>query len=228
MAQALGPRELLEFYAQGVFPMADSRDANTVAIIDPPIRGIIPLDAIHLPRRLRRTIRQDVYEVRTDSAFADVIAACAAPGKGRKDTWISHGIEQLYAHLFEMGAAHSVECWHKGALVGGLYGVRLGGAFFGESMFSVKRDASKVALIHLCARLLKGGFCLLDTQFLTTHLAQFGAVDIAREDYHLRLEKALNKTADFCALPVNANGQMVLNVLECAAIQPLQSSTHTS
>ncbi len=196
--------------------MSDSRHDAKVAIVDPILRGIIALDAVHVPRRLRRTIRQNIYEVRVNSAFAAVVAACAAPGPQREDTWISYGIENLYSQLHMMGSAHSVECWQDGALVGGLYGVCLGSAFFGESMFSVKRDASKVALVHLCARLIKGGFSLLDTQFITSHLEQFGAQEILREDYQKILTAALKSNADFAALPQGKDGKATLEIINGA------------
>jgi leucyl/phenylalanyl-tRNA---protein transferase len=210
----LGPGELLDLYAQGLFPMADSRDDTRAAIVDPPMRGILPLQSLHIPRRLRRSVRQDIYEVRVDTAFGDVVTACAAPAPAREDTWISHGIEYLYGALFTQGAAHSVECWQNDELVGGLYGVRLGGAFFGESMFSTARDASKIALIHLVARLLHGGFSLLDTQFMTRHLAQFGAQEITRADYHEHLKFALEQEGDFTSLPVSISGKAALKILD--------------
>ena len=210
MPGVLGPEELLALYAQGLFPMADSRDDTRAAIVDPPLRGILPLNALHIPRRLRRTVRQNIYEVHVDSAFGAVVEACAK----REDTWISYGIEYLYDALFTEGHAHSIECWQGDDLVGGLYGVRLGGAFFGESMFSTARDASKVALVHLCARLIHGGFTLLDTQFITSHLGQFGAKEISRADYHDRLEKALPLEGDFAALQFSTNGQNALSIVD--------------
>jgi leucyl/phenylalanyl-tRNA--protein transferase len=193
-------RDLLDSYARGVFPMADAREDSRVFLIDPERRGVIPLDAFHVPRRLARTVRAGSFQVRIDSAFHEVILACAASGPGRTETWINRPIERLYLDLHRQGHAHSVECFLAGQLVGGLYGVSLGGAFFGESMFSRRRDASKVALVHLVGRLIAGGYRLLDTQFLTEHLAQFGAVDISRADYHRRLESALAAPADFYRL----------------------------
>jgi leucyl/phenylalanyl-tRNA--protein transferase len=192
-----GARELLNCYANGVFPMADSRQDERLFLIDPEQRGILPLDGLHVSRRLARTVRSGLYEVRVDTAFAQVVAACAAPRKGHEETWINAGIERLYGELHAMGFAHSVECWKDGALAGGLYGVSLRGAFFGESMFSRARDASKVALVHLAARLIAGGYRLLDTQFLTEHLAQFGACEIPRREYRRRLKRALAAQADF-------------------------------
>jgi leucyl/phenylalanyl-tRNA--protein transferase len=193
-------RDLLDCYARGVFPMADAREDARVFLIDPERRGVIPLDGFHVPRRLARTVRADPFEIRIDTVFHEVVLACAAAGPGRTETWINRPIEQLYLELHRNGFAHSVECWRDGELVGGLYGVALQGAFFGESMFSRVRDASKVALVHLVARLLAGGFVLLDAQFMTEHLAQFGADEIGRLEYHRRLGRALAASGDFYAL----------------------------
>jgi leucyl/phenylalanyl-tRNA--protein transferase len=190
-------RDLLECYARGVFPMADARDDERVFLIDPERRGVIPLDGMHVSKRLARTVRADPYEIRTDTAFHQVVLACAAPGPERTETWINHTIEALYVRLHELGFAHSVECWKDGELVGGLYGVSLQGAFFGESMFSRARDASKVALTHLVARLIVGGYRLLDAQFMTDHLSQFGALEVSRTDYHRRLGRALATEGEF-------------------------------
>jgi leucyl/phenylalanyl-tRNA---protein transferase len=186
-----GPRELLSCYARGVFPMADARDDARVFLIDPERRGVIPLDGFHVARRLARTVRGEPFDVKIDTAFAEVVDHCAAAKPGRLETWINAPIERLYNQLHRLGYAHSVECWQDGELVGGLYGVALNGAFFGESMFSRRTDASKVALVHLVARLIADGFVLLDTQFLTEHLAQFGAQEIPRREYHRRLARAL-------------------------------------
>jgi leucyl/phenylalanyl-tRNA--protein transferase len=175
--------------------MADARDDTRVFLVEPARRGIIPLDGFRISRRLARTVRSDRFSVRLDTSFAEVIAACAAPRPGRMETWINGVIEDLCLELFERGRAHSIEAWRDGRLVGGLYGVALGGAFFGESMFSVERDASKVALVHLVGRLRLGGFALLDAQFMTDHLASFGAIEIARADYRRRLAAALAKPA---------------------------------
>jgi leucyl/phenylalanyl-tRNA--protein transferase len=180
--------------------MADSRDDPRIFLLNPDLRGILPLDGFHVPRRLRRTIRQDTFEVRVDTAFEDVVEACAEPAPDREDTWINERIVDLYQNLHARGDAHSVETWRDGELVGGLYGVRLGGAFFGESMFTRERDASKVALAHLVARLIAGGFVLLDTQFITEHLRQFGAVEISREQYQALLASARTTEADFYSL----------------------------
>jgi len=192
-----GARELLACYARGVFPMADARDDARVFLIDPEHRGVVPFDRFHVPRRLARTVRAERFEVRIDTAFADVVAACAAAAPSRLETWINSPIERLFNHLHDLGQAHSVECWQAGELVGGLYGVSLKGAFFGESMFSRRTDASKVALVHLIARLIAGGYVLLDTQFITEHLARFGAEEIPRREYQKRLARALRVEAEF-------------------------------
>jgi leucyl/phenylalanyl-tRNA--protein transferase len=190
-------RDLLSCYARGVFPMADAREDEHVFLIDPERRGVIPLDGFHISRRLARTVRAEPFEIRTDTAFRAVVQACAEPEPGRAETWINHPIEDLYVQLHELGYAHTVECWLGGELVGGLYGVSLHGAFFGESMFSRRTDASKVALVHLVARLIAGGYRLLDAQFMTEHLTQFGAVEISRLDYHRRLALALSAEGEF-------------------------------
>ena len=194
---AFDARDLLDCYARGVFPMADAREDSRVFLIDPERRGVIPLGGFHVSRRLARTVRADPFEVRVDTAFHEVVLECAASGPGRTETWINRPIEGLYLQLHRLGRAHSIECWQHGELVGGLYGVSLRGAFFGESMFSRRRDASKVALVHLVALLIAGGFVLLDAQFMTEHLRQFGALEIARAEYHHRLSAALEVEADF-------------------------------
>lgn len=178
-----GPDQLLNCYATGVFPMGEARDDPRIFLVEPEQRGIIPLDGFQIPSRLRRTVRSGAFEVRVDTAFAAVLDACAAPAQGREDSWINGPIRRLYAELNARGHAHSIECWAGERLVGGLYGVTLGGAFFGESMFSRERDASKVALVHLVARLKRGGWRLLDAQFLTAHLTQFGAVETPQATY---------------------------------------------
>ncbi len=188
---------LIKAYTAGVFPMAESRNTGDIFWVDPQRRGVLPIDDVHVPRRLRRTVRRNVFEVRVDSAFEEVVRACAEANDARPETWISESIVGAYTELQEMGFAHSVECWQAGAMVGGLYGVTIGGAFFGESMFTRVRDASKVALVHLCARLMAGGFTLLDTQFITDHLEQFGTIEIPRADYHRRLEVAIAIPARF-------------------------------
>lgn len=195
----LSPELLLRAYAAGLFPMAESAEDPDLFWIDPDPRGVLPLDQFHLPRRLRRTLRSSQFEIRVDTAFDAVIRGCAEPTEIRPKTWINDEILRLYGALYEQGFAHSVEAWREGELVGGLYGVALRGVFFGESMFSRTTDASKVALVHLVARLVRGGFRLLDTQFVTDHLRRFGAVEIPRADYHRQLERALGVEAHFVA-----------------------------
>ncbi|MEW5421986.1 leucyl/phenylalanyl-tRNA--protein transferase [Amorphus sp. 3PC139-8] len=208
------PHVLLKAYACGIFPMAESADDPGLYWIDPERRGVMPLDGFHVPRRLQRTVRQDRYQVRVDTAFADVVEGCAAPAASRRRTWINARIRRLYGELFELGHAHSVEAWDGDDLVGGLYGVHLGGAFFGESMFTRARDASKVALVHLVARLKAGQFALLDAQFLTDHLARFGAVEVSRRIYQADLELAIAQPADFYALDARTSGAVALSVLD--------------
>jgi leucyl/phenylalanyl-tRNA---protein transferase len=197
VAFQLTPDILIEAYAAGIFPMAESAEDPELFWVDPTRRGILPLDAFHVPRRLKRVLRRGNFAVSVDTAFAAVIHGCAEASETRPATWINDEIVRLYSALFERGAAHSVECWHDGELVGGLYGVSLGAAFFGESMFSRMTDASKVALVHLVTRLRLGGYRLLDTQFLTPHLAQFGAVEVTRARYHRMLAEALRYRAVF-------------------------------
>jgi leucyl/phenylalanyl-tRNA--protein transferase len=198
----LTPEILLAAYAGGVFPMAETADDPELFWVDPRRRGILPLDAFHVPRRLRRVVRRGGFDIRCDTAFEDVIRGCAEATEKRPNTWINEEIVQLYAALFARGAAHSVESWFEGMLVGGLYGVSLGAAFFGESMFSRVSEASKVALVHLVARLRLGGYRLLDTQFLTAHLTRFGGIEISRARYHRLLAEALAYRASFpAALP---------------------------
>ncbi len=192
------PQVLLKAYAVGIFPMAESADDPSLYWIEPESRGIIPLDGFHIPKRLARTVAADHFEVRVDHDFDGVISGCAGAGaRDRPKTWINARIRRLYRDLFEIGHAHTVETWRDGKLVGGLYGVHLGAAFFGESMFSRERDASKVALVHLVARLKAGGFTLLDTQFTTKHLKQFGAVDVDKHTYQRLLEEAIALPADY-------------------------------
>ncbi len=188
---------MLRAYRHGLFPMAETRKGDRLYWLDPEKRGILPLDSFHLPRRLARTVLSSAFEVTVDQDFSGTIAGCAEPAPGRVDTWINPQIERLFSELHRLGHAHSVESRQDGHLVGGLYGVAIGGVFFGESMFSVARDASKVALVHLVARLRLGGFRLLDTQFVTAHLAQFGAEELAREEYKTRLTQALAAPAQF-------------------------------
>jgi|SRR5690606_2953678 leucyl/phenylalanyl-tRNA--protein transferase len=215
MSARFGPQELLGCYARGVFPMADAREDDRIFLIDPERRGVIPLDRFHISRRLARTVRSDPFEIRIDTAFSKVVEACAT-AEGRAETWINRPIERMYADLFALGHAHSVECWRNDELVGGLYGVSLRGAFFGESMFSRARDASKVALVHLVARLKMTGFVLLDAQFMTEHLAQFGAEEISRAEYQRRLVAALEVEADFGAA-ATCSGTGALQVITQAS-----------
>lgn len=177
--------------------MAERRDDPELYWVDPEQRGVLPLDDFHLPRRLARTLRQAPFEIRVDTAFADVLQGCSEATDHRPETWINDEIRMLYLGLFERGNAHSVEAWADGKLVGGLYGVHLGAAFFGESMFSRATDASKAALAHLIARLRIGRFILLDTQFVTSHLARFGAIEIPRADYRKILAAAIRMPAEF-------------------------------
>ncbi|PWR24033.1 leucyl/phenylalanyl-tRNA--protein transferase [Zavarzinia compransoris] len=210
----LTPALLLRAYAAGIFPMADHARDDDLFWVDPDWRGILPLDQFHLPRSLTKTVRHDRFAVTVDQDFEGVVAACAASAPGRRSTWISHRIRALYAGLHRLGHAHSVETRLEGRLVGGLYGVRLGAAFFGESMFSRETDASKVALVHLVARLRAGGFRLLDTQFVTGHLMRFGAIEIPREAYRQQLDAALTAPpGDFFALPQGLPGETVLKAL---------------
>ena len=195
------PELMLRAYRVGLFPMAETRSGQRLYWLDPEQRGILPLDAFHLPRRLMRTVLSGPYEVSANRAFASVIAGCAAAAPGREDTWINTDIERLFQELHRQGHAHSVECWQDGVLVGGLYGVSLGGVFFGESMFSIARDASKVALVHLVARMRLGGYALLDTQFVTSHLAQFGAVEVPRDAYKAMLASAVQASAAWISDP---------------------------
>lgn len=187
------PDILLRAYAAGIFPMAESADAQGLHWFDPPVRALIPLDAFHVPKRLARTLRKKPYEIRLDTSFNAVMRACAAPVLGRSTTWINDEIIRLYTALFRRGHAHCVEAWKDGELVGGLYGVSLAGAFFGESMFSRETDASKIALVYLVALLKECRFTLLDTQFQTPHLTQFGTFEVTRANYHHLLEAALRQ-----------------------------------
>jgi len=212
------PQVLLKAYTCGIFPMAESADDPALYWIEPQHRGILPLDAIHVPRRLKRTLRTTPLAVCIDTDIERVIEGCAASRPGRRSTWINERIRALYCDLFDLGHCHTVEIWDGPELVGGLYGVALNGAFFGESMFSYARDASKIALLHLAARLAYGGFKLLDTQFVTDHLRQFGTVELNREEFHRLLEKALDVQADFSRLPRNASAETVLAVLAAAQL----------
>ncbi|MGQ0485380.1 MAG: leucyl/phenylalanyl-tRNA--protein transferase [Hyphomicrobiales bacterium] len=209
---SITPQILLRAYAAGIFPMAESAEDNALYWIEPEERGVIPLDGLHVSHSLRRRVRQQHFEIGIDSDFAAVIEACAARTAARQTTWINSRIRSLYTQLHRMGCCHSVECRRDGRLVGGLYGVRIGAAFFGESMFSRETDASKVALVHLVARLRAGGFMLLDAQFVNPHLTRLGAVAVAKGDYHRLLEPALEADADFHLFAGDDNPQLVLQL----------------
>ena len=202
----IDPEELLLAYQLGIFPMAETRSADDVLWIRPRQRGILPLNRFHVPRRLARTIRSDRYEVRIDTAFGEVIRGCASAGPDRGDTWINQPIIDVFDALHARGAAHSVECWDAGELVGGVYGLSLGAAFFAESKFGRRTDASKVALVHLAARLKHGGYTLLDAQFPNPHLTQFGAIAVSEQRFGELLEAALKRSGDFYSLGRGAAG----------------------
>lgn len=206
---------ILHAYAQGIFPMAETALSPDIYWVDPERRGIIPLNDFHLPRKLARKIRRQPFEIRIDTAFIKVIEGCAATAahRSRTETWINDQIISLYAQLFDQGFVHTVECWQGDRLVGGLYGVSLGRAFCGESMFHTVTDASKVALVYLVARLKAGSYCLLDTQFITPHLSQFGATEITRHAYKKRLVRALEGTGDYYCLSVSSGPETVLQSL---------------
>jgi leucyl/phenylalanyl-tRNA--protein transferase len=197
----LTPDLLLRAYAEGLFPMAERRDDPALYWVSPERRGIIPLNEFHVPRRLARTMRGAPFTITSDTAFDEVIRACGAPAPGREESWINDEILRLYGSLHASGHAHTVECWRDGELAGGLYGVALGGAFFGESMFSRRTDASKVALVHLVQMLRRGGYVLLDTQFITSHLTRFGAIEIARAHYLRLLQDALRRQGTWPGTP---------------------------
>jgi leucyl/phenylalanyl-tRNA---protein transferase len=198
--QKITTEMLLNAYRRGIFPMAESADDPQLYWIEPEARGILPLNAITIPKRLAKTIRNTGFTVQVDHDFAGVIDGCAASREGRENTWINTQIRTLYGELFRQQHCHTVEVWEGNTLVGGLYGVAVGGAFFGESMFSTRTDVSKIALIYLCARLIHGGFRLLDTQFVTDHLRQFGTIEVDRADFHVLLEAALGIDGDFARL----------------------------
>ncbi len=211
------PEVLLKAYACGIFPMAESSDDPALYWIEPEKRGIIPLDTFHVPSRLARTIRSDRFSIAINRDFEGVLDGCAEPQPGRSRTWINARIRTLYQKLYNIGHCHSVEAYDNGVLAGGLYGVCLGRAFFGESMFHRSRDASKVALVHLVARLRAGGFTLLDTQFVTDHLKTFGAAEVSRRQYHKLLEASLVGEADFAALSREMTGVEALRYAEPTA-----------
>lgn len=216
MTTRLDTATLLRCYRRGVFPMAEAHDDPRLFLVDPDMRGILPLHAFHVPKRLRRTVRQDLFEITVDRAFSRVVEGCAAPAPGRENTWINPLILNLYGRLHREGHAHSVETWQEGRLVGGLYGVAIGGAFFGESMFSRASDASKVALVHLVARLIRRGYALLDAQFHNPHLEQFGLVEIHRAHFKSDLDLALRIDASFGTDADAMSGQQALEVIDAA------------
>ncbi len=209
------PELVLNAYAQGVFPMAESAVSSEVYWVDPKMRGIIPLNEFHLSRKLAKRIRQQPFDIKIDTAFTQVIAGCAASetSGNRKETWINEEIISLYSDLFDKGFVHTIECWQGNKIVGGLYGVSIAGAFCGESMFHRATDASKIALCYLVARLKKGGYHILDTQFITSHLAQFGAIEIPRQDYKKRLKQAMMMDGNFYSLPDDSMPETILQSL---------------
>ncbi len=207
------PQVLLKAYACGIFPMAEGSDDPALYWIEPEERGVLPLDQVHVARRLAKTIRSVPFEIKIDTDFESVISGCAEAAPGRRKTWINRRIHDLYSALFEQGHCHTVEAWQDDQLVGGLYGVHLGGAFFGESMFHRCRDASKISLIYLVARLRAGGFQLLDSQFITNHLRRFGAIELDRTEYHTALEAALVCDGDYYSLAESASPETVLQLV---------------
>jgi len=225
----LTPEILVRAYAAGVFPMSEARDDPTIFWVDPEMRGVLPLDGLHISKSLRKVLHRGEFEVTTDQAFADVIEACARPRPGQDGqlgTWINDEIIRAFVEMHHIGLAHSVECWQNGPkgreLVGGLYGISLKGAFMGESMFSTRTNASKVALVHLVARLRMGGYTLLDTQFITEHLLTMGGVEIAGQEYLDRLERAFTVDAQFPTEPSAAELSSEIESLFA------QSLSHTS
>ena len=211
------PHILLRAYAAGIFPMAESAEDNALYWVEPEERGVIPLDGLKISASLRKSVRRKLFEFRIDTDFAGVIAECAARTSERKSTWINTRIKSLYTQLHRMGCCHSVECWQDGKLVGGLYGVRIGAVFFGESMFSRRTDASKVALVHLVARLNFGGFKLLDAQFVNPHLERLGAVSLPKAEYHKIMEPLLGLDAEFLTFSKDDDPEAVLAYASGAA-----------
>jgi len=210
------PQVLLKAYSCGIFPMAESADDPALYWIEPQQRGVLPLSGIHLSARMAQTLRNTSLSVKIDTNFGGVIDGCAAPRPGRRTTWINGRIRELYAELFDLGYCHTVETWDGDRLVGGLYGVALHGAFFGESMFSTVREASKIALMHLSARLIHGNFVLLDTQFVTDHLRQFGAREVERTEFQGLLEVALQQQAHFGALGYEVLPEQIIEIIDAA------------
>jgi leucyl/phenylalanyl-tRNA--protein transferase len=218
IAIEITPQVLLKAYSCGIFPMAESADDPALYWIEPQHRGILPLNNVHIPRRLARTVRTTDLAVRVDTNFDVVIEGCGSAESGRRSTWINSRIRSLYSELFRMGHCHTVEVWDGDQISGGLYGVALGAAFFGESMFSYARDASKIALVHLVARLIHGGFTLLDTQFVTDHLKQFGTIEVDRDAFHRQLDKALSGRGEFHRLPHATAGADILSIIDAARL----------
>ena len=216
MHAEITPEVLLRAYACGIFPMAESADDPTLFWVEPEQRGVIPLDGLKVSSRLARTVRSDRFRVTVDQVFSEVIDGCAEAKPGRDNTWINRRIRTLYTRLYQLGHCHSVEVWQDDDLVGGLYGVNLGGAFFGESMFHRASDASKVALVHLVARLIAGGFTLLDTQYVTEHLRSLGAIEISRRRYRNQLDLALLHEGNFATLPIDrpVSGAEAMDILQ--------------
>ena len=208
------PKNLLSAYKHGLFPMAESSTAKKLCWIDPPKRGVIPLNQVHISRSLRKKVRAQNFDIRVDTDFRSVIKGCAKKTKNRKDTWINPQIIQLYSELFELGYCHSVEAWLDNKLVGGLYGISLNGAFFGESMFSRATDASKVSLIYLIARLIYGKYSLLDTQFFSSHLKKFGAIEIMRVKFSEVLAHSMKVYGEFSKLPESTSGEKILKIID--------------
>ena len=210
---SLTPDHVLAAYASGLFPMAESRDAEALFWVAPEQRGSLPLERFHLPRRLARTLKRTPYQITVDRAFGRVIRACASEKAGRETTWINHEIVELYSELHRRGFAHSIECWNNGVLVGGLYGLAIGAAFFAESMFHFADDASKLALAYLVARLIAGEYQLLDMQWLTDHLERFGGIEIPRQEYLKLLDVALRFEGDFAGLPYDTPSSGILQLI---------------
>ncbi|MEO0754389.1 MAG: leucyl/phenylalanyl-tRNA--protein transferase [Pseudomonadota bacterium] len=216
MSQRLDAEALLRCYRRGVFPMADSPTDPNLFLVDPDLRGVLPLDGFHIPRKLRKTVRKAPFSISINKAFSRVMDGCARPAPGRENTWINPLIHNLYGQLHRMGHAHSVEAWDKDTLVGGLYGVSLGGAFFGESMFSAARDASKVCLVHLAARLIRRGYTLLDAQFHNPHLEQFGLAEIFRREFKAELAAAITVDASFAPGEPVETGDEAIAIIDSA------------
>jgi len=214
MTTRLDTATILNYYRRGLFPMAESRDDPNLFLVDPDMRGVLPLDGFHVPRRLRKTVRASPFGIRTNMAFEAVVDGCATPAPGRENTWINPLIRNLYTELHRSGHAHSLEAWREGELVGGLYGIAIGGAFFGESMFSRARDASKIVLLHLAALLIRNGFLLLDAQFHNPHLEQFGLVEVARARFRTELAKAVRARASFNDNPTPPSGHESLALID--------------